>query len=219
MKLKKVAALCSQSGIFQLFDQTCEGIVESQWLGDGSAAYLIDGLPCMDIENICTMFDISDKRREKLVMRRGDAPGNIYFGDTDQTEHQLEEPKLHVGYGGRTFLPLQTSEGITFIQEKYLAPLDDAGYLTLHERHMTDGGVYIAAKVGMLLQAIIMPTEVVDERFIGHMERLTAQCRTALQKKRRMQAEDERERSSHFQVDPSTGEVLDGPWGEEEADV
>ena len=43
MKLQKVAALCTQTGIFHLHDQPDEnGEVARQWLGDGYAAYDIN---------------------------------------------------------------------------------------------------------------------------------------------------------------------------------
>ncbi len=43
-----------------------------QWLEDGKSAYPLVGLPIMDVENICAMFDITEKKREKLVMRQVD---------------------------------------------------------------------------------------------------------------------------------------------------
>ena len=60
MKLKKVAALCCQSGAVRLLDQVDgTGEVVRQWLGDGYAAYPMDGLPCVNTDNVCAMFDIS----------------------------------------------------------------------------------------------------------------------------------------------------------------
>lgn len=68
MKLKKVAALCAQTGIFHLFDQPNEnGEVACQWLGDGYAVYPMAGLPYMDTDNICAMFDITEKKQETMT--------------------------------------------------------------------------------------------------------------------------------------------------------
>ncbi len=69
-------------------------------------------------------------------------------------------------YDGRDLLPLETSAGISFIQEKYLAPLDSLEYMQLFERRSTDGGLYIVAKVGMIIQAVIMPMNLPNETFM-----------------------------------------------------
>lgn len=188
MKLKKVAAICGQTGMFHLLDQVDEdGEVVRQWLGDGSAAYPIVGLPYMELGNVCTMFDIPEKKREKLIFRKGDAPGNINWEDTDHAEHQLAEPKLCVRYEGMELLPLRTSAGVTFIQAKYLAPLDDLDYMRLYERKFNGGGVYIMAKIGMVAQAVIMPENVVNGDFVSSLESLTDLCRSVLQRKSQAQ--------------------------------
>ena len=213
MKLKKIASLCSQAGQFYLQDRQTAGEPE-QWLGDGYAAYPISGLPYLEIDNICTMFDIPEKKQEKLIMRQVNAPESINWEDTDPTERQLVDSIMHLRYEGRELLPLRTSAGIVFIQEKYLAPLDDTDYMRLYERRNGDGGIYIVAKIGMVIQAVITPVDVVSEDLIQQMEELTDLCRTALLKKEQMYAPQNREESDKdqrtlFKVDKSTGEVLE----------
>lgn len=190
MKLKKVAALCSQTGTFHLWDQCMEGgEVACQWLGDGYAAYPMAGLPYMDTENICAMFDIPEKKQEKLIFRHNSAPDSLNWEDADPLERQLDDPKLCVRYECRELLPMRTSEGIIFIQEKYLAPLDNLDYMRLYERRSRGGGVYIVAKVGMMLQAVIMPMDVVSEGLVDRLDELTDMCRTAMLKKNRARTE------------------------------
>ena len=173
MKLKKIASLCNQTGRFYLYDRQEEYETE-QWLGDGIAAYPLCGLPYMEIENICAMFDIPEKKQAKLIMRQEDAPVAFSMDDTDRTERELADSLLHLRYEGRELLPLRTSAGVVFIQEKYLAPLDDTDYMRLYERRTESGGVYIVAKIGMVIQAVIMPVDVVSEKLIGRMEELTS---------------------------------------------
>ena len=190
MKLKKVAAICGQAGIFQLFDQVDEnGEFTCQWLGDAAAFYPISGLPYMDTDNICAMFDIPEKKREKLTFRQNRAPVDINWDDTDQKERKIDDPKLCVRWEGREMMPLRTSAGITFIQEKYLAPLDNLDYVNLYERRNKNGGLYIVAKVGLMIQAVIMPMDVVTDSLVDKMDELTRMCRSALLEKNRMQAE------------------------------
>lgn len=200
MKLKKVAAICDKTGLFHLYDQVDgTGTFERQWLGDGYAAYPIDGMPYLDPDNLCAMFDITEKRKEKLSFRQTNVSGNINWEDADPSEHYLEDPKLCLRYGGRTILPLRTRDGVTFIQDKYLAPLDNLDYMHLYERRAKDGGVYIVAKIGMVVQAVIMPMDVVCMDLIDRMEGLTSLCRTALMKKERVYAPEERARPSENQ--------------------
>lgn len=191
MKLKKVAALCAKQGTFYLLDEMEEGgVFIRQWLGDGRSAYPLAGLPAMDVENICAMFDITEKKREKLIMRRTDAPDTMNWEDTDPLERQIGDPKLCVRYDGRDLLPLETTAGITFIQEKYLLPLDGLEYMRLYERRSTDGGLYIVAKIGMILQAVIMPMDLPDKDFMEPLNDLTSQCRDAMRKRALIQRKD-----------------------------
>lgn len=167
-----------------MFDQTDEeGEIVRQWLGTGAAVYPIDGLPHIGGENICAMFDIPEKKREKLIIRHDNTPDNINWEDSDPQERQLDDPKLCIRYEGREFLPLRTSRGITFIREKYLAPLESLEYMQLYERKSADGALYIVAKVGMIIQAVIMPTDIIREKFVEKMDELTEMCRVALMKK------------------------------------
>lgn len=210
MKLKKVAAICGKIGVFCLFDQVDEnGEMICQWLGDSGAFYPIAGLPYMDTDNICAMFDIPEKKQEKLIMRHGHAPDSVNWDDTDEEERQLDDPKLCVRHEGRELLPLRMSAGITFIQEKYLEPLDNLDYLGLYERKFKGGGLYIVAKIGLVVQAVIMPMDIVNKDFIDRMQELTDLCRVALREKnwkRAAQEEEEREGA----VDQGQGTLFQG---------
>ncbi len=210
MKLKRVGAICSASGNYYLTNQkNAAGDIVYQWLGDGYAAYPLAGLPLMDTENICTMFDITDKKREKLVMHMTDAPETMNWDDTDRLERQLAEPKLCVRYDGRDILPLETSEGVVFIQEKYLAPLDSLEYMQPFERRSTGGRLYIAAKIEMLIQAVIMPMNLPDKSFMNLLNNLTSQCRDTMRRRETLHIVREGgEESGPFDVDESTGEII-----------
>lgn len=218
MKLKKVGAICNAGERYYLMDQRdAGGDVLYQWLGDGRAVYPLVGLPFMDIENICAMFDITEKKREKMVMRQVSAPETMNWDDTDPTERQLLDPKLCVRYDGMDLLPLETSAGVTFIQEKYLVPLDNLDYMRLYERRGRDGGLYIVAKVGLVIQAVIMPMTLPNEDFMDLLKRLTDQCWDAMQRKSLTRPiGPDKEQSTLFQVDESTGEIIGEGAGEHE---
>lgn len=77
--------------------------------------------------------------------------------------------------------PLKTRNGITFIQRKYLAPLEDVlDMVQLYERVTPGGQSYVAAKTGLLIAAVIFPYSVVNEKFVTRLEEVTRECRRAL---------------------------------------
>jgi hypothetical protein len=135
--------------------------------------------------------------------------------DVDQYELEVAQPALVMRYEGMELLPLKTSAGLVFIQEKYLSPLDELEYMRLFERRSGGGGVYIVAKVGMLLQAVILPVDVVCDRLVYQLGELTELCRDAMVennlsawKEDQNDPETGRQRSL-FQVDEETGEVVE----------
>lgn len=195
MKLKKVSSLCCQTGVFSLLDAP-----NDQWLGDGFAFYQISGLPYMDIDNICVMFDIPEKKQQKLDFYQKQAPEIMNFADADGAEWKVEASELCVRFHGMELIPLQTSKGIAFIQEKYLTPLDNLDYFRLYERKTKEGSLYLVGKIGLVIQAVIPPVKVITSEFVEQMEYLTAQCRAALQK--------HPEQNRLLQVDERTGEVI-----------
>ena len=92
------------------------------------------------------------------------------------------------------------------------------GYRFTPEReniYTTDGAPYIVAKAGFLLQAVIMPYDVINQQFVESLQALTRECEFALSEKERR----EREARDHFtatepeqfalNVDPNTGEVVE----------
>ena len=53
-----------------------------------------------------------------------------------------------------------------------------------YERTTADGDLYIAAKVGMILAAIITPLDVVNEKFVERLRVITKDCTIALSRKK-----------------------------------
>lgn len=182
MKMKKLVALCKRTGIFRLFDKIGEGgELLGQWMGDGYAAYPLNGIPVLDEETLCAVFDITEKQREKFSIRRVEMPETVNFDDTDPAERLITEDDVSIIYSGIEVKPLKTRSGIIFIQSKYLSPLEDVLEVTqLFERQTPDGLSYIVAKTGLLIAAVIFPYSVVDDRFVDRLEEITEACRRAL---------------------------------------
>ena len=60
MKLKKVLSICKTNGLYYLYDRIDRSGEITQWLGDGYAIYPLDGLPILDEESFCAVFDITN---------------------------------------------------------------------------------------------------------------------------------------------------------------
>lgn len=181
MKLKKVTSLCSKSKCFRLYDKIDSTGEITQWLGDGFAIYPLNGLPILDEESLCAVFDISEKQRENIIVRRGEIPPAVNVDDADPAERVLNDDDFSIIYGGTELKPLKTKNGITFIQSKYLSPLEDVlEVVQLYERVTPDGLSYIVAKTGLLIAAVIFPHSVVNEKFVQRIEEIARESRRVL---------------------------------------
>ncbi len=214
MKLKKVAALCAKQGTFYLFDELEEGgALIRQWLGDGRSAYPLSGLPVLDEENLCAMFDIQEKRRKKYILARKPMPESLDVEDYARGERTLYDEWPTVEHNGHVVKPLSTNDDMLFIQTAYLSPLEDmADYLRFYERVDTSGQKYIVAKNGMEIAGVIMPLDTIKLGFVEKLEALAHKCRVAVQK----QEEREREKDMRRVAGPLFREGGDAREGTEE---
>lgn len=105
-----------------------------------------------------------------------------------------------------------------------LSPVSDVlDVLELYERFTPNGTPYIVAKAGFLLQAVIMPYDVINAGFVERLQRLARDCAFALDLRRQEEEQAAAREAAGdpaqcaFNVDASTGEVLEdeGEAGEE----
>ena len=211
MKIKSIATICKKNKQVVLFNRYSDSGTISQYIGDGNAVYPISGLPELDEESILTIFDVPEKQREDWLVQYRDIPEGISFEDTDATEKIIEQGNLSIVYSGKTLKPLQTRRGLVFIESRYLSPVSDVlDVLELYERVTPFGAPYIVAKAGFLLQAVIMPCDVISAQFVQRLQELTRQCAVSLDLR-----EQERERQAaaesagQFKVDPETGAIIE----------
>lgn len=84
--------------------------------------------------------------------------------------------------------------------------------LELYERITPRGTPYIVAKAGFLLQAVIMPYDVISQQFVDNLKRLTEQCVLSLDLREREKALAHAAEPEQYSlnVDPATGEIVEG---------
>lgn len=198
MKLKKVAALCAKIGTFRLFDEVGEdGEFIRQWLGDGRASYPLSGLPVLDEENLCAMFDIPEKKRNEFFFSRKPLPVFLNVADCAKGEQTLYDTWPTIEHNGYVLKPLSTNDDVLFIQTAYLSPLEDmADYLQLYKRVSDTGQAYIVAKNGLEIAAVIMPVNANNIAFVEKLEDLVYKCRMAQKR------QEEREREKAMLLEP-----------------
>lgn len=85
-----------------------------QWLGNGAAFYPVYNLPKLTKENIFTLFDVPEDKRDKFYFEERSLPEFINFRDDDSEEKMLERDMFSIYIQGRTLEPLKTSQGVVF---------------------------------------------------------------------------------------------------------
>lgn len=217
MKIKSIAAICKKNKNIAIFERySDDGDILTQYIGDGSAVYPVVGLPQLDKESLLTIFDVPEKDRDNYFVKTLGVPVGISFEDTDETERHVEREGISIIYSGRTLKPIRTTRGLIFIESRYLSPVADVlDVLELYERRTAEGAPYIVAKAGFLLQAVIMPYDVINQQFVESLQSLTRECEFSLSEKERREREardrftfTEPEQCS-LNVDPDTGEVVE----------
>lgn len=186
MKLKKVAALCNSAAAYHLYDQVdSTGAVETQWLGDGCAAYPLHGLPYLQEQELYRMLDVPEKKQDKIYFDHSQLPSGLCVDDFCEGELLAEDMGVTISWGGKVLLPLSYPGGMLYIQSRYLGPLEDqADLLQLYVRRSPSGGRYVAAKTGMLLVGIIFPYGHLRESFVARLDEIAQQTRWELERSR-----------------------------------
>ena len=220
MKIKGIFTICKKRKQVVLFNRyTDYGETVSQYISDGHAVYPLSGLPVLDEESLLTILDVPEKQREDWRVECKPLPEGINLEDTDGYEEIVEKQgDISIVYAGTALKPLRTRRGLIFIESKYLAPIADVlDVLELYERRTEKGQPYIVAKAGFMLQAVIMPENVITAAFVEKMEGLTQLCGLALadeETRKRAEAEQQAAASGVREytiadIDPETGEIIE----------
>lgn len=209
MKIKSIFDICKKNQRIFLFEKrSTEGSVSEQWISDGSGTFLAEGFPYLDKDTLMAFFDVSEVKREDWQVFHNDFPTTVSFDDASPEEKVIEAHNITIQHGKKTLQTLHTSEGITFIDTEYLKPISDIrDSIEFYERRTITGQLYIVAKAGMMIQAVIMPFEYLNKTSIAQLEMLLNGCQEAYKKqssKNFYYAQGEMVR-----IDFQTGEVVE----------
>lgn len=165
MKIRKVIDICVKTGNVDLrtgADTDC------QWIGNGAAFYAFYGLPHLTADNVIPVFDIPEECANMIRMN-GVAP--LMLCENYRGEVACERDMVASRYAPDGLIPFHTSEGLVFIEQKYLQPFGKDKQLFFFER-----GGYIAVKEGITLRAVIAPKMVITREYIDGLTDYLLKC-------------------------------------------
>lgn len=192
MKIKKIAAICSREGVFHLASKTDREGVVTQWLGDGGAFYPLLGAPVLDEAGLCTMFDITGKKRESTIVRCDEMSKRLNVDDLNPEDIRLTPEELSICYHNATIIPLRGTAGTLYIQEKYLEPLDDEKKLLELFSRTANGRTYVVVKAGMMVRGVIGPY-LVSQGLADKLDAIAWACKEELIRQKQEQEQLQKE--------------------------
>lgn len=170
MKVKKIEKLCKEAGCIYLYDEPVETVDDEntpprQWMSDGGAAFPMDGVPYLDEGCVCAIFDIDEKKRDKIVIQHREyLPDGISFADLLTTDQPLEEVRFQMSIGGNELALFRDEDGgLVVIKADYKKPLDNWKECQCFKRIGKDGGVYVAVMSGCILRGLIGTYRISEE--------------------------------------------------------
>lgn len=179
-----------------------------QWIGNGAALYKMSGMPQLTPAVVLKIFDIPEDKQAEWNCESEDMPERLHElcnDDFYKTEQLLESMKVSIDWLGVTQIFVKGQSDIFAIDEKLVKPLyDDVDYLRFVKRTFGNGKeVAIACYNALELQAIIMPYRISDD-LTDELKIITAYF-SSYRYEQFVKA-----LSPKLNVDPETGEVLDG---------
>ena len=165
MKIKKIEKLCKDAGYIFLYDElgSCNeenGELEEparQWMGDGYAVYPLDGMPYLAEREVCAIFDIDEKKRDKIVINHFEnLPEYVSLADQMETDEPLEEIRFQMSLGDDE-LALFRDEGgrLVVIKAEYKKPIDNWKECQRFKRVSANGNPFVAVMSGCILRGLI----------------------------------------------------------------
>lgn len=170
MQLKQIETLCKHSKIINILETYTH-----QWISDGFACYPLLKMPKLNEKTVLTVLNIPESKANKYTVTVQPMYEHFNINDDDLAEREINKAWMSI----MNARPMKTSEGITFINDRYLKPLQDLEYPKFFERKTESGQIYIVIKDGLFINAIIMPTLMLNQDFVKDMRELAEQCEIA----------------------------------------
>lgn len=177
MKLKTVFQLLKAKRRIILYESN-----DGQWIGDGSAAFPLHGLPPMKQENLRSLLDVTEKQFAQIDV----SSQRMLFSTEDNVigEIMLTHCGAVIHYRGYELIPLTSGTKIYYVQSGYIKPFGGIDDISYDLRKLENGSEYIAVKEGFLLRVVIAPLDAVTDELVGILGRIYSLSMNALSEKR-----------------------------------
>ncbi len=174
---QKIVEMCKkQKRLILLWDGA-----DAQWISDGYALYPLLGVPLLTEESVRALYAIP----ENVKVEVEDLPRRYNYDNAEREEYPVFYEKIQIQPAGEAVHSLRTRSGVVFIAQKALKVLDSGenGDCTLYERVDGEGNVYIVAKQGMMLEAVIPPLQnVLKADWLDDLQNLAVALRQTFEK-------------------------------------
>ena len=176
MKFSKIAALAKREKTAILM-RDADGV---QWLGTGSAAYMLEGMPPLDTDTVLTVMGVPEDKKSTWFSVEKEDKGKLLENDVPgEEEVTADNAGISVIYGGKLLMPIYTMMGMVWIDAELLAPTDrkEEGYRRFFIREMENGIRAVAVKEGLVLTAVIMECRIESNDLADALDTLAGRYR------------------------------------------
>ena len=155
MKIKKIKSLCESTNIMQLYTELdSEGEYIGQWIGNGKCRYAVEGLPPVEAEHICSMFDWGEKRIDKMVIEESRLPVECDM-KYSVTDIPLQNMGINLVVNGKEYTVFEEETRVCFVESNLLAPVyDEIDKIQIVKRSES----VLLVRRGMITIGMLMPT-------------------------------------------------------------
>ena len=173
---KKVIDLCKKRKCLRLYTTD-----EHQWIATNDAIYPLLCGSAITQDALRVSYSIPE---DVIIVEDGFPPAVFSYEDAEEGEQPATYERIQVSPIGAA-LCLRTQEGVSFVDTKCLKPLEAGknGEHILYERLDANGNVYIVAKQGMMLEAVILPRRgVITREWLDELDELIGRLRETCKK-------------------------------------
>lgn len=174
MKLKQIGKLCEKK---QCICVKRTNNPRENWIGNGEAMYFVPAMNLNTIDDLMTIWDVCEKNQKKYLLRMADLDDVISFEDDTEQDITAANGLISVAFRGSMITPFYAGGTMLLIDTSYLLPIKD-DEPAFFMRPAENGQLYLIAKKGMLIEAIISP-EAIDPELYERLKVLTNQIEAA----------------------------------------
>lgn len=212
MKLKTIASIFKHNKSLVIWEK----LNGEQWITNGHAAYVMDGMPPLTPEFMLKIFDIPKDKQGERHCEHSKIPEDVYalfvgeISNFDTREVTMLETSIV--NDGTTFVLFDGGADIVAVDEQLIKPLyDNSDYLRFYKREYFSAKnqtttIYLLCYVGFDFKAVIAST-ILGERFRNEIRNISSYYNS--QRYKDVQEQRHLPARKPFEINPETGEVLD----------